>query len=37
MRIAAQYSHLNGREFLLVHHSDLLNEIEEVIQGSGSR
>ena len=31
MRIAAQYSHLNGREFLLVHHSDLLQEIEEVI------
>ena len=31
MRIAAQYSHLNGWEFLVVHHSDLLQEIEEVI------
>ena len=31
MRIAAQYSHLNGREFLLVHHEVLLQEIEEVI------
>ena len=31
MRIAAQYSHLNGREFLLVHHKDLLREVEEVI------
>jgi hypothetical protein len=31
MRIAAQYSHLNGWEFLVVHHNDLLQEIEEVI------
>ena len=31
MRIAAQYSHLNGLEFLLVHHKDLLREIEAVI------
>ncbi len=31
MRIAAQYSHLNGKEFLIVHHNDLLQEIEEVI------
>ena len=31
MRIAAQYSHLNGWEFLFVHHKDLLQEIEEVI------
>ena len=31
MRIAAQYSHLNGLEFLLVHHKDLLGEIEAVI------
>ena len=31
MRIAAQYSHLNGKEFLIVHHYDLLKEIEEVI------
>ncbi len=31
MRISAQYSHLNGREFLQVHHGDLLQEIEDVI------
>lgn len=31
MRIVAQYSHLNGREFLIVHHGDLLQEIEDVI------
>ena len=31
MRIAAQYSHLNGWEFLYVHHQDLLEEIKEVI------
>ena len=31
MRIAAQYSHLNGWEFLYVHHQDLLEEIEEVV------
>ena len=32
MRIAAQYSHLNGREFLLVHHKNLLQEIKEIIE-----
>ena len=31
MRTAARYSHLNGLEFLLVHHKNLLHEIEEVI------
>ena len=31
MRVVAQYSHLNGKEFLIVHHGDLLQEIEEVI------
>ena len=31
MRISAQYSHLNGREFLQVHHRGLLQEIEDVI------
>ena len=31
MRIAARYSHLNGWEFLHVHHKDLLDEIEDVI------
>ena len=24
MKVAAQYSHLNGLEFLIVHHGDLL-------------
>ena len=31
MRVAARYSHLNGEEFLLVHHPDLWSEILEVI------
>jgi hypothetical protein len=31
MRIAAQYSHLNGLEYMLVHHSDLWDEIQSVI------
>ncbi len=31
MQITARYSHLNGWEFLYVHHKDLLDEIEEVI------
>ena len=31
MQISARYSHLNGWEFLYVHHRDLLDEIEEVI------
>lgn len=32
MRIAAQYSHLNGYEFLLVHKPDLWEEIQRVIR-----
>ena len=31
MRIAAQYSHLNGLEYMLVHHKDLWNEIRDAI------
>ncbi len=31
MRIAAKYSHLNGEEFLLVHHARLWEEIQDVI------
>lgn len=31
MRIGAQYSHLNGLEYLLVHKPDLWGEIQEVI------
>jgi hypothetical protein len=33
MKIASIYSHLNGHEFLLVHHSKLWDEIIEVIEG----
>lgn len=33
MRIVETYSHLNGREFLLVHQPELWNEIERVIAG----
>ena len=32
MRIEAQYSHLNGYEYLLVHHPDLWNEVVEVVE-----
>jgi Restriction endonuclease BglII len=31
MRLAAEYSHLNGLEFLLVHHPQRWNEIRDVI------
>ncbi|MCY3916863.1 MAG: BglII/BstYI family type II restriction endonuclease [Chloroflexi bacterium] len=31
MRIAAKYSHLNGLEYMLVHHRDLWDEIQAVI------
>ena len=31
MQIRAKYSHLNGWEFLYVHHKELLEEIEQVI------
>ena len=31
MRIAAQYSHLNGLEYMLVHHGELWDEIQDVI------
>jgi hypothetical protein len=33
MKIAKKYSHLNGEEFLLVHHKDELKEIQNVIEG----
>ncbi len=32
MKIAERYSHLNGLEYLLVHHKKLWNEIEAVIK-----
>ena len=31
MRVAARYSHLNGLEFLIVHHKALLEEIERAV------
>lgn len=31
MRIAARYSHLNGEEYLLVHHPELWSEVKAVI------
>jgi hypothetical protein len=32
MRIAQKYSHLNGEEYLLVHHKNLYHELEAVIK-----
>ena len=32
MRIGAKYSHMNGEEFLLVHHPKLWEEVQRVIQ-----
>ena len=32
MRIVEKYSHLNGEEFLIVHHPDLWDEVIEVIE-----
>jgi hypothetical protein len=32
MKIAQKYSHLNGEEYLIVHHNKLYNEIVDVIQ-----
>ena len=31
MRIAQKYSHLNGEEYLIVHHNNLYKEIKQVI------
>ncbi len=31
MKIAQKYSHLNGEEFLIVHHNNLYKEIKQVI------
>lgn len=33
MKIAQKYSHLNGEEFLIVHHNSLYEEIKKVIAG----
>ena len=32
MKITQQYSHLNGEEYLIVHHNDLYREIREAIE-----
>jgi hypothetical protein len=32
MKIAQKYSHLNGEEYLIVHHEKLYQEIKDVIQ-----
>lgn len=31
MKIAQSYSHLNGEEYLIVHHNNLYKEIKDVI------
>ena len=33
MKIAQKYSHLNGEEYLLVHHKKIYKEIETIIEG----
>jgi len=32
MKIAQKYSHLNGEEYLIVHHSDIYKEINSIIK-----
>lgn len=32
MKIIEKYSHLNGEEYLIVHHKPILNEIIEAIK-----
>ena len=32
MKIAQKYSHLNGEEYLIVHHKKLYDEIVEVVE-----
>lgn len=32
MKIAQKYSHLNGEEYLIVHHNNLYHEIKDVIE-----
>lgn len=31
MKIAQKYSHLNGEEYLIVHHNDLYKEIKDIV------
>jgi len=37
MKIAQKYSHLNGEEYLLVHHKNLYTEIKDVIKKIDAR
>jgi hypothetical protein len=37
LKIAATYSHLNGLEYLMVHHQALWNEVQAVIAGVNAR
>lgn len=32
MKIAQSYSHLNGEEYLIVHHKDLYDELRIIIE-----
>ena len=32
MQIKAHYSHLNGEEYLIVHHKQLWQEVQDVIE-----
>ena len=32
MKIVEKYSHLNGEEYLIVHHGDIYKEIIDIIQ-----
>jgi hypothetical protein len=32
MKIAQKYSHLNGEEYLIVHHNKLYEEIQNIIK-----
>ena len=36
MKIAQKYSHLNGEEYLIVHHKNLYDEIIQIIEGIDS-
>ncbi len=33
MKIAQKYSHLNGEEYLIVHHRKLYDELIDIIEG----
>jgi len=37
MKIAQKYSHLNGEEYLIVHHNNLYKEIDEVVENINAK